>query len=99
LNEKGKIIITTSLISGEDGQQISERTSVKISITDNGCGIPENIQNNIFDPFFTTKAVGQGTGLGLSIAYQFIRRHDGQINFTSKVNEGTTFEIILPVNI
>lgn len=99
LNEKGIIIITTSLITCETGQQISERTSVKISITDNGCGIPENIQKNIFDPFFTTKTVGQGTGLGLSIAYQFIRRHDGQINFTSKVNEGTTFNITLPANI
>ena len=71
--------------------------SVAIEISDNGRGIaPEHLQR-IFDPFFTTKDVGRGTGLGLSIAYKIVAQHGGRIDVRSRLGEGTTFTVILPV--
>jgi signal transduction histidine kinase len=67
-----------------------------IEIQDNGNGIPTEIQEKIFEPFFTTKDVGEGTGLGLSIVAGIVGEHNGQLSFTSKANEGTTFLITLP---
>ncbi len=96
VGQQGQIIIATGKTVVEDNSDDSAKPYIRISIKDNGCGIPENIQKNIFDPFFTTKAVGQGTGLGLSISYQFIRRHEGLLRFSSRIHEGTTFEILLP---
>lgn len=72
--------------------------TVEICITDNGIGIPYEIQPRIFDPFFTTKPVGQGTGLGLSICYQIIvESHNGQLTCHSQENQGTQFLITLPI--
>jgi two-component system, NtrC family, sensor kinase len=70
---------------------------IYISVSDNGCGMPEEIQNRIFEPFFTTKEIGQGTGLGLSIAYDIIKKHNGEIKVESKPGHGTTFTIAIPV--
>jgi signal transduction histidine kinase len=69
---------------------------VVIRIKDNGMGIPEDIKNRIWEPFFTTKAVGVGTGLGMSITYGIIEKHNGRIELTSEVGQGTEFAIILP---
>ena len=71
--------------------------SVVITVADTGCGISEANLSRIFDPFFTTKEVGKGTGLGLSISYDIVRRHGGTMNVQSRVGEGTTFTIRLPV--
>jgi signal transduction histidine kinase len=91
------------------GQAIAERGSitlrtrhdgdwVNISVSDNGSGIaPEHLQR-IFDPFFTTKPVGKGTGLGLSLAWGIVNDHGGHIEVQSKLGEGTTFSVLLPVN-
>ncbi|OCC16157.1 Two-component sensor histidine kinase [Dissulfuribacter thermophilus] len=70
---------------------------IRIDVTDSGKGIPEEMLDKIFDPFFTTKKVGEGTGLGLSIVYGIIKKHGGHIEVKSKVGEGTTFSIFLPV--
>ncbi len=67
---------------------------VRIRITDNGPGIPEEIQDRLFEPFFTTKE--EGTGLGLSIAARILQEHEGQIVVNSKEDKGTTFTITLP---
>ncbi|MEM6698058.1 MAG: ATP-binding protein, partial [Bacteroidota bacterium] len=72
---------------------------VHISIRDTGKGIEPEIKNRIFDPFFTTKEVGKGTGLGLSISYGIIEKHQGSIQVKSKIGEGSTFEIQLPIKI
>ena len=74
----------------------AEPSGVLVSISDTGCGIPENIRDRIFDPFFTTKEVGRGTGQGLSIARSVVERHGGTITFTSEVGKGTTFYVRLP---
>lgn len=68
-----------------------------VKIKDNGKGMDEETKNKIFNPFFTTKPVGQGTGLGLSISYKVIKNHHGNIDVISKVGEGTTFVITLPL--
>jgi two-component system NtrC family sensor kinase len=75
-----------------------EGTDVLVSVSDSGCGIPEEIRQRIFEPFFTTKEVGKGTGLGLSISYDIIRKHEGDIKVESEVGSGTTFIVRLPVN-
>jgi len=72
---------------------------VEIRVTDNGSGMPEEIQSFVFDPFFTTKDVGKGSGQGLSITYNIVvDRHKGMINFESEYGKGTTFIIRLPIN-
>lgn len=73
-----------------------DRDQVRITVTDNGCGIPQDMLPLIFDPFFTTKEVGQGTGLGLSISYSIVREFGGTIDVTSQPDVGTTFTVCLP---
>jgi hypothetical protein len=73
-------------------------SSVRISISDNGPGIPDEIKDRIFEPFFTTKPVGEGTGLGLSIVYQIIENLHGQITVNSEIDKGTEFIITLPID-
>jgi len=68
-----------------------------LSISDNGCGIPEEQLDKIFEPFFTTKGVGKGTGLGLSMIYGSIKTHHGIIDVESVVGKGTTFHLYLPL--
>ena len=68
---------------------------VKISDTGNGIA-PEHL-DKIFEPFYSTKNSGDGTGLGLSISYRIVRNHGGRIEVESKVGEGSTFSVILPV--
>lgn len=74
-----------------------QKQEVILIITDNGCGMDENLIKNIFDPFFTTKREKGGIGLGLSITYGIIKDHDGNIKVNSKLGEGTTFVISIPV--
>ena len=69
-----------------------------IWISDNGSGMPPEIQERIFDPFFTTKEVGEGTGMGLAISYQVIvEKHGGQLECISVLGKGTEFVIMLPI--
>ena len=93
--QDGKIEITTKYHS-EDG----DLRSVSIEVGDNGVGIQPSDMNKVFEPYFTTKhksSIHQGTGLGLPITYQHVQDHRGTIELKSKVNEGTTFLITIPV--
>ncbi len=70
---------------------------IKIMVSDDGTGIPQDIRERIFDPFFTTKEVGVGSGQGLAIAYSIIvDKHDGKLYFETEEDKGTTFIIELP---
>lgn len=79
--------ITTSLDTREK--------NMIIAIKDNGKGIPAELKEKIGTPFFSTK--NSGTGLGLNVCYQIIKEHNGNIDFESELNKGTTFIISLPV--
>jgi PAS domain S-box-containing protein len=74
-----------------------DRKSIILEFMDTGEGIPEENLTRIFDPFFTTKEVGKGTGLGLATSYGIVEDHGGRISVKSKVGEGTTFTIDLPI--
>jgi PAS domain S-box-containing protein len=87
IKERGEIAIRTRR---QDGH-------VEIAIRDTGCGIPKANISRIFDPFFTTKEVGKGTGLGLNVAYNIVKKHNGTIDVESRMGQGTTFIIRLPV--
>jgi signal transduction histidine kinase/HAMP domain-containing protein len=69
----------------------------RITVSDNGCGIPPENVPKIFDPFFTTKGVGKGTGLGLSVSRGIIERHRGRIEVESAAGKGTAFKVYLPL--
>jgi two-component system NtrC family sensor kinase len=85
----GRLTICTKQLAG--GQ------AVELSVQDTGEGIaPENLPK-IFDPFFTTKAEGKGVGLGLAVLYGIVQAHDGEVDVTSRRNEGTTFTVTLPL--
>jgi signal transduction histidine kinase len=76
---------------------VQEREHAVIQVEDNGCGIPEDIQERIFDPFFTTKDVGKGTGQGLALAYNIVvKRHQGTIEVDSTPGVGAIFTVRLP---
>jgi signal transduction histidine kinase len=88
LGEDGHILIATSPDNG----------CIKVDITDDGPGIPADVQAHIFDPFFTTKAPGSGTGMGLDTARRIIeQRHCGSITFDTG-DGGTTFHVWLPLD-
>ncbi|NOY85489.1 MAG: PAS domain-containing protein [Nitrospirae bacterium] len=70
---------------------------IYVVFKDTGTGIPAENLKKIFDPFFTTKSVGKGTGLGLYISYGIVEKHKGTLSVESKLGEGTTFTIKLPV--
>lgn len=74
-----------------------DETKIYVDITDDGCGMDNLTIEKIFDPFFTTKEVGKGTGLGLSVSYGIVNRFGGEIKVSSKLNEGSTFTIALPL--
>jgi len=71
---------------------------VRISVSDNGMGIPASIRDRIFEPFFTTKAVGKGTGQGLAIVHAVVvEKHGGRVTVESEPGTGTTFNLFLPL--
>jgi signal transduction histidine kinase/ligand-binding sensor domain-containing protein len=88
IKDSGEIHITTQI----------EGDNLCISIKDNGRGMTPDTKKKIFEPFFTTKDVGKGTGLGLAISYGIIVKHNGKIEFSSELNKGTEFKIIIPAN-
>ncbi len=85
----GRIVVSTELVPGD--------THVRVTFADTGRGIPAHVIDRIFEPFFTTKGDGKGSGLGLAIVRDILDAHGGTIGVKSTVDEGTTFEILLPV--
>jgi CheY-like chemotaxis protein len=75
-----------------------DRDAVVLEVTDDGPGVPDEMQAKVFDPFFTTKPVGKGTGLGLSVAYAIAQEHGGRISVRSAGEAGASFLLELPVS-
>ena len=86
---EGKVLTITSAAAAE---------TVEVTVTDTGCGMPDDVREKIYEPFFTTKAVGRGTGLGVSISYGIIKDYDGEIEIESSLGQGTTFKLTFPVS-
>ena len=84
----GELKILTS--TGEDN-------FVKISVRDNGYGIPQENMDKLFTPFFSTKEAVKGVGLGLAVSYGIVERHGGKIEVESQVGKGSTFSVFLPI--
>jgi two-component system, NtrC family, sensor histidine kinase HupT/HoxJ len=70
--------------------------TVRVTVRDNGPGIPAEHLLRIFDPFFTTKPVGKGTGLGLSISYGIVEQHGGHLGARNAEGGGAAFILELP---
>jgi two-component system NtrC family sensor kinase len=76
-------------------QDVFDPDALRVSVADNGRGIPEEIRSSIFEPFFTTKEGGHNTGLGLSVVYGIMLSHGGKIEVESEPGRGTTFILTL----
>ncbi len=109
VTDKGQIqqvflnILNNAMDAVEEGGLIEVSSSVKderfvrVSIRDNGSGIPKDKLKHIFEPFYTTKESGKGTGLGLSISYGIVQRLGGTILVESEIKKGTSFIIEIPI--
>ena len=101
--EGGQILIRTEKTDISDKKarkslfDLQPGTYLKVTFRDTGTGIPKELKDRIFEPFFTTKEEGHGTGLGLSAVYRTVERHGGSIEVKSRINEGTSFIILLPL--
>lgn len=82
----GRIVVATA----------NRACGVELRVEDNGAGIPEAIRHRVLEPFFTTKRAGVGTGQGLSLVQSVVKRHRGDLSFSSDVTRGTTFFVHLP---
>lgn len=95
------LIVNASEAISDDGNIVvaSKHTqqSIIITISDDGCGISKNAQQNVFDPLYTTKKQGESTGLGLAISHDIIKKHGGKLSVSSELNKGTKFTFTLPI--
>ena len=101
LQNGGKIFIETSDIAVQEslqgkGKTILPGAYLRVTVGDNGHGIPKETLEHIFEPFFTTKDIGKGTGLGLSMVYGIVNQHNGIIQVESSIGKGTRIYIYYP---
>jgi len=94
MDGKGRIDIGVSAVHQDDGGD--GREAVRIEMTDDGPGMPDEVAHRVFDPFYTTKP--QGSGLGLAIVRKIVDAHDGQIDLRTTLGSGTLIRVTLPIS-
>ena len=96
----GELSITTGNVAISDAEagrlNLAPGDYIKVTVSDIGCGIPDDQQRLVFEPFFSTKEPGKGSGLGLSMVYGFVDQSGGAVTLDSKPGEGATFTLFLP---
>jgi PAS domain S-box-containing protein len=92
----GKIVVGVTEEAATPDRGLPAQT-IRVSVMDSGCGMPEDLRSRVFEPFFTTKPVSEGSGLGLSVVHGIVTSHGGRIAVDSKVDVGTRFDVYLPV--
>ena len=102
MGPNGRIRISTKTVHFSEAEARKREPAllpgdyVRVSVADNGSGMPEDVVKRAFDPFFTTKETGRGTGLGLSMVIGFVRQCGGDCSIDSVIGEGTTIHLLLP---
>ena len=98
--DRGILRVATEKISvsvaSETHVNMSPGDYLKVVVSDNGIGIPEDVLPQVFDPFFTTKNMGGGTGLGLAMVYRFANQAGGRCDISSEVGSGTSVTLLIP---
>lgn len=102
MDASGLLTIKTHTVTLSENESVtlsdlSPGTYSALSVTDNGCGMSDEIKEHIFEPFFSTKEKGKGTGLGLATCYGIVRQSGGAIRLHSAPGEGSIFEILFPI--
>lgn len=95
MGDHGTLTVETSLLA-ESPESAGEGSFIRVTVSDTGCGMDEEVLSQVFEPFFTTKAEGEGTGLGLSQVYGFAQQSAGRVRIESGVGKGTAVHLILP---
>jgi two-component system, cell cycle sensor histidine kinase and response regulator CckA len=102
MTEGGTLTIATSVLPHGAGVEatlpsLKTQPCVLLRVADTGAGMSDDVRAHIFEPFFTTKENGRGSGLGLATVYGIVKQSGGEILVSSRVGEGTTFQIGLPL--
>ena len=98
MNGRGTLTVGTGRATLKDGEigECAGGDYVRLTVTDNGCGMAPDVLERVFEPFFTTKPVGKGTGLGLSQIFGLVRQSNGEIRIESAPGKGTSVHLYLP---
>jgi signal transduction histidine kinase/FixJ family two-component response regulator len=103
MGEHGKMTINLEDVEVEAGfadehPPLDAGAHILLTVSDTGAGISEEAMEHLFEPFFSTKPIGAGSGLGLAVVHGIVRNHQGAIDVSSRPDEGTTFQVYLPVS-
>lgn len=101
INETGTITIQTDTVTFDEAycathEEVAPGIYVRLTVSDNGCGMNSESLSRLFEPFYTTKAMGKGTGLGLATVYGIVKQNLGYITVSSEVGKGTAFRVHFP---